>query len=127
LSISAKEKIKVVKYEVPNPKYPAVAQATMTSSEVIVLVKIDKDGKVTSSKVESGHQFFSKLSEETAQKWIFSKSDESDEREIKITFAFTIRNNNSKKNNYKATKIKVRFKKPYRLEISATMYPRIDV
>jgi len=127
LNVFAQGKIKVLKYEIPNPKYPAVAQATLTSSEVGVLVKIDKDGKVISSKAESGHPFFRTLSEETSKKWFFSKSDKSDERELKITFAFSIKNNNSRKNNYKETKIKIRFKKPNRLEISATVYPRIDV
>lgn len=127
LSIFSQEKIKVLKYEIPNPKYPAVAQATMTSSEVVVSVKIDKDGKVISSNAESGHLFFRSLSEQTATKWLFSKDNSSNEREIKLTFAFSIKNNNSRKNNYKETKIKIRFKKPYRLEISAIAYPRINV
>jgi TonB family protein len=124
-AVFAQANIKVLKYEVP--KYPALAQATMTSSEVVVLVKINKEGKVISSKAESGHLMFQKISEETATKWLFSKNDNLNEREIQITFAFNIKNNNSSKNNFKETKLKTRFKKPYRLEISAIMYPRINV
>lgn len=127
LNAFAQSKVKVSKYEIPNPKYPAVAQATLTSSEVVVSVKINKDGKVISSKAESGHPIFRKLAEETATKWLFSKNDELDERELKITFAFSIKNNNSRKNNYEDTKINIRFKKPYRLEISAIIYPRVDI
>jgi len=127
LNVFAQMKIKVLKYEVPNLKYPAVAQATLISSEVVVSVKIDKEGKVVSSKAESGHLIFRSLSEQAATKWLFSKDNSLDEREIKITFAFTIKNNNTDKNNFKETKIKTQLKKPYRLEISATIYPRINV
>lgn len=125
LNVFAQAKIKVLKYDAP--KYPAIAQATMTSSEVVVSVKINKEGKVISSKAESGHMFLKTISEQSATKWLFSKDENFNEREIKITFAFTIKGNNSNKNNFKETKIKTRFKKPYRLEISATMYPRINV
>ncbi|HRH43378.1 MAG TPA: hypothetical protein PKY82_17220 [Pyrinomonadaceae bacterium] len=125
LNIFAQTKVKVLKYEVPT--FPAVAQATMTSSEVVVTVKIDKEGNVISSKSESGHPFFRKVSEETATKWIFSKDDNLQEREITVTFAFVAKADNSSKNNYRQTKIKNRFKKPYRLEILATIYPRIDI
>jgi len=124
-NVFGQAKIKVLKYEVP--KFPAVAQATLTPSEVDVLVKINKDGKVISSKADNGHPFFRKIAEETATKWLFSDDKNLQEREIKITFAFKIKNNNSGKNNYKPTKIVTKFKKPYRLEILALIYPRVDI
>ncbi len=124
LNVFAQAKIKVLKYEVP--KYPAVAQATLISSEVVVLVKIDKEGKVISSNAESGHKFLKAAAEQSATKWLFSKDENLTEREVKITFAFRIKSNRSAKNNYKDTKIKARLVKPYCLEISATVYLRVN-
>ena len=121
VSVLAQEKQpKVIKYEVP--KYPPAAVATGTKGEVIVTVKIDNEGRVIQAKVESGHPLLRTISETTAKKWIFSPGNFNDEREVKLTFAYFYKFNNDKKNNNKSTKIKTRFKKPYRLEITATTY-----
>ncbi len=99
---------KVVKYVAP--QYPSAAQAVWASGYVVVTVKIDKDGKVISSKVESGHPLLRKVSEDAAKKWLFSKDKKTKEREVKITFEFNTEDQKSKKD-------RVRFIKPYRVII----------
>ncbi len=121
----AQEKLpKVIKYLAP--QYPAAARATGTTGEVVVAVKIDKDGKVISSKSESGHPLLRAISEKIAKEWLFTKSELS-ERELKISFLYSIKVNDNRKNNYKESIQKIRFRKPYRLEIISTEYPRIDI
>jgi TonB family protein len=117
------KKPKVLKYFAP--QYPPAPRAVRATGEVVIAVKIDKSGKVTEAKVESGHPLLRATCEILAKDWVFS-ADESEAREARITFAFEITNNASPKNNYRATDIKTKFRKPYRLEIKALMYPRID-
>ncbi len=120
----AQEKLrKVVKYFAP--KYPPAAKATRANGEVIVAVTIDKNGKVISAKSESGHPLLRAISEVTAKDWIFAATDLS-EQTLKITFVYSVKTNNNVKNNYNDYTYKIKFKKPYRLEIRATEYPRID-
>ncbi|MDQ3802178.1 MAG: energy transducer TonB [Acidobacteriota bacterium] len=107
-------------------KYPPAALATITTGEVVVAVKIDKKGKVTKTESVGGHPLLRASGETAARKWVFSADESNEEREVKITFAFQIKNNTSAKNNYRATRVKTKFKKPYRLEIKALAYPRID-
>lgn len=125
LNVFAQAKIKVLKYEVPK-KSPAAA-AIGLKGEFFVNVKINKEGKVISADVEKVHPILRKPIEEAANKWIFSADENSEERTVKIVFEYRIKNNKDRKNNYKDSKIKVNFKKPYRLIISSTVYPRIDV
>jgi TonB family protein len=101
------EKPKVVKYFAP--KYPAAAQAVRATGTVIVNVKIDKDGKVISAVAESGHPLLRKACENAAKEWIFSTDSRPEEQEVKITFLLRIGNKNKKD--------KVKFKKPYTLEL----------
>ena len=115
---------KVIKYIAP--KYPPAAVATGTKGEVIISVKIDNKGKVTQAKAESGHPLLRSSSEVIAKQWIFSSDNFNNEREIRITFAYFYKPNNDKKNNNKGSKTKIRFKKPYRLEITVTTYPSIN-
>jgi TonB family protein len=116
---------KVIRYEAP--RYPPAAEATGTNSEIVVSVKINKEGRVTDAKAESGHIFFRTVSENAAKKWIFSPDADIVERQVKIIFSYSIKFNNERNNNFKATKTKVRLRKPNRLEITATSFPRITV
>lgn len=125
LNVFAQTKIKVLRYEVPD-KSPA-AVAIGLKGEFFVDVKINKDGKVISTDAGKVHPILRKPIEEAASKWLFSADKILEERTVKIVFEYRIKNNNSRKNNYKDSKIKVSFKKPYRLTISSTVYPRIDV
>lgn len=126
VSNSAQEKQpKVIKYEAP--KYPAVAEATATKGEVLVKVSIDKSGKVTSVKAQNGHLFLRAPSEAAARRWTFSSDNNADVREVNLIFAFIVKFNNDRKNNHRYTKLKTRFRKPYRLELIATMFSKIDI
>jgi TonB family protein len=116
---------KVIKYKAP--EYPAAARATRTQGEVMVAVKIDKDGSVISAKVESGHPLLRKACEIVSNDWTFVRTNENKVREAKLIFSFRINTNKSSKNNYRNPKIKTKFKKPNQIEIIELEYPRIDI
>lgn len=99
-------------------KYPAAAKAVRASGTVTVAVKIDKDGKVISSIAENGHPLLRKASENAAKEWIFSTDSNSEERETKITFSLRIGDKNKKD--------KVKFRKPYTLEITVARVRILD-
>jgi TonB family protein len=124
LNVFAQAKIKVFKYEVP--KYAPTALATRKKGEVIVNVKIDKTGKVVSTKVESGHAFLAKTSEEAASKWLFSTDKNSKSRKLQVIFEYRVEIGNASYK-FKPTNIKTRFKKPFRLIITATVFPTIQI
>ena len=108
LSVFAQDKKpKVIKYIAP--KYPAAAQAVRASGTVDINVKIDKDGKVFSVNAISGHPLLRKACEMAAKGWLFSSDSVSETREVKITFLLRVGNKNKKD--------KVKFKKPYTLEL----------
>jgi TonB family protein len=96
------KQIDVVKFE--TPKYPPAARAVRASGEVVINVKIDKEGKVISSKAESGHPLLRTAAENSAKLWLFS-ADELVERECQIVIAFIPLHKDSK------------FSKPNRLEV----------
>ena len=97
----------VIKYVAP--LYPPAARATRTTGEVVITVKIDKEGKVIISKAESGHPLLRAASEQAAKEWLFSSDENGTEREGKIVFAFV-------EATEKGTNV---FTKPNRLEIFA--------
>jgi Gram-negative bacterial TonB protein C-terminal len=125
LNVFAQAKIKVLKYEVP--KYSPAAAAVGIKGEFIVVVKINKDGKVISTNVEKVHPLLKRVVEESASKWLFSNGKNSEERQINIIFEYLIKVNNSKKNTDKPSDEKAKFKKPFRLIITRTNYPRASV
>ena len=96
----------VIKYVAP--PFPAAAKAVRASGEVVIFVKIDKDGKVISSQAVSGHPLFRRVSELAAKDWLFSADENELEREGKIVFAFV---DGGKENIFN------KFIKPNRLEI----------
>ncbi|HEX8249473.1 MAG TPA: energy transducer TonB [Pyrinomonadaceae bacterium] len=110
-AVAQAKKPKVLKYTAPF--YPPAAQAMWLSEEIVVTVKIDREGKVIEAKTESGHPLFRQSSAASARNWIFSADKDTAEREVKIFFVFRL-----SKNSY-GGKDKVKFKKPYRLEITA--------
>ena len=95
------------------PKYPASAQAVRATGTVNVVVKIDKNGKVISANAISGHPLLRKACEVAAINWLFSTDSTVEEREIKLTFLLRLGDKNKKD--------KVKFKKPYTLELSGVM------
>jgi TonB family protein len=109
------KKPKVLKYSAP--KYPPAAKIVEATGEVIVAIKIDKQGKVTEAKAESGHPLLIKAAENSAKEWIFSGDESTALREVKLSFIFL--------KSDKSYKDKTKFKKPYRVEIIAGI-PTID-
>jgi Gram-negative bacterial TonB protein C-terminal len=106
------KQIEVLKYE--TPKYPPAARAVGATGEVVINVKIDKDGKVITSKAESGHPLLRLTAENSANLWLFSQ-DELAERECKIVIAFVLSDKD---------KTFSKFSKPNRLEVYSEI-PRI--
>ena len=98
---------KVLNYKAPT--YPPAARALRAVGDVTVTVVIDKDGKVTSSMAETGHPLLKQTCEKAAKEWKFVADKKLEKREAKITFVFFAQ--------VKSKKDKVKFKKPYRLEI----------
>jgi hypothetical protein len=115
---------KVLKHE--NPMYSGAAIVIGADGEVVVNVVIDITGKVLSAQAESGHVFLRKASELAAQAWLFSKGRDG-MRSAQLLFLYRIKANKDFRNNYKDTSYKYRFRRPYKMEIEATVYPRINV
>lgn len=90
------------------PKYPAAARAVRAFGEVVVSVKIDKEGKVVSADIISGHPLLKAVSVQAAKQSLFEAS-ENDEREAKLTFVFLL--SQKEKENLK------RYSNSYRIEI----------
>ena len=70
------------------PKYPPAALAVRAIGEVVINVKIDKEGKIVSAKVISGHPLLRKASEQSATQFLFEPSENEGERELNLTFVF---------------------------------------
>lgn len=77
---------KLVKF-ITSP-YPAAARAVRATGEVIVAVKIDKAGKITSAKAENGHPLLRTAAEQAARSSLFVTSENANEREAKLTYVF---------------------------------------
>ncbi len=77
---------KLVKFIVP--PYPAAARAVRATGEVIVAVKIDKEGRVISTIVEVGHPLLRNVAEQAARFSLFETSENADERDAKLTYVF---------------------------------------
>ncbi|MDQ6785767.1 MAG: energy transducer TonB [Acidobacteriota bacterium] len=104
----------------PQPPFPPAAKAVRATGEVVVLVKIGKDGKVISASAESGHPLLKTVSEKAAKNSLFETSENNDEREARLTYVFLNDFSDEKKQNLK------HYSNPYRLEIIAEP-PTIDV
>src|SRR5690349_7436564 len=122
-SFAQEKQPKVIKYKAPT--YPPLAIATMTQGIVIISVKLDKNGEVLESTAISGHLLLKQVAEQTAKQWLFSTNKNDSERSLQIQFIFSIKENKQVKNNYKTRIYKIKFKKPYSLEIISTIYPQI--
>ena len=69
-------------------KYAAAAMAVEATGEVIVFVEIDKDGKVLSSKAESGHPLLRSEAQKAAMNTVFESTEYAVLRQAKLTFVF---------------------------------------
>jgi TonB family protein len=70
------------------PIFPALANAARVSGDVVVEVKIDASGMVTSAHAE-GHALLRKVSETAAKRWRFASAESSiGIRTARLTFTF---------------------------------------
>lgn len=99
------------------PLYPPAARAVRAIGEVVVIVKINIEGKVNSAKAESGHPLLRTASEIAAKQWLFEPNKDFEEREAKITFVFLDGGISKKELKH--------YSNPYRLEI-ISVPPTID-
>jgi TonB family protein len=106
----------------PRPSYPPAAVATGTSGEVIVLVKMDSNGSVTSAVVESGHPLLKSAAKAAAMKTLFQPFKGSGEREARLTYAFFLEQQAKDKNVRRYTnafRVEV-ISEPFRVDVSNT-------
>lgn len=90
------------------PPYPAAARAVRAIGEVVVEVKIDKEGKVIEAKAVSGHPLLRNVSADAAKKSLFEASESDEIRDVKLTYVFFAPDTEKK--------VK-RYSNPYRVEI----------
>ena len=57
------------------------------SGKVVLLVSIDADGKVSGTKVESGHALLVQAAQDAVSHWRFAPEVESSESEIEVNFS----------------------------------------
>ena len=96
----------------PKPPFPAAARAVRASGEVVIAIKINKEGKVTFAKTESGHPLLQKAAEAAAKQSVFETSENNDERKAILTYVFLNVLNDGEKS------LK-RYSNPYRIEVTA--------
>jgi TonB family protein len=56
------------------------------SGKVVLLVSVDAEGKVSSTKVESGHALLAPAAQEAVSRWRFAPNSEASETEIEVNF-----------------------------------------
>jgi hypothetical protein len=98
------------------PSYPPAAKATGVAGEVLIKIKIDKEGNVVFAEALSGHPLLRSGCRQAAQGWTFSRDESVNEREVTLVFSFT---------GYSERDIKTLYRKPNRIEIYSNK-PQID-
>jgi TonB family protein len=69
-----------------SPSYPELARRMHVSGKVMLLVTIDPDGKVTATKVESGHALLAPAAQDAVSRWRFAPNPEASESEVEVNF-----------------------------------------
>ncbi len=73
------------------PIFPAIAASAKASGDVIVEVKIDQNGTVSSAHALEGHPLLQKVCEATARRWKFAAAkDSKSARVARLTFTFRV-------------------------------------
>jgi TonB family protein len=72
------------------PAYPIYAVAERISGEVVVDVKINAAGIVTSANTAKGHRLLSKAAKEAALRWRFNSVPGHSLRPARLTFVFAL-------------------------------------
>jgi hypothetical protein len=96
------------------PIFPVVAAAAKANGDVIIEVKINSKGMVTSSKGVVGHHLLRAVCEVASRRWKFVPSnDGSKERSVRLTFSFRILDKDAPE--IETTPV---FMPPYRVEVT---------
>jgi TonB family protein len=69
-----------------SPTYPELARRMHISGKVMLLVTIQPDGTVSSTKVESGHALLAAAAQEAVSHWRFAPTPDVSESEIEVNF-----------------------------------------
>jgi TonB family protein len=70
-----------------SPIYPELAHRMHVAGKVILLVTIQPDGTVSSTKVESGHALLVNAAEDAVRRWRFAPNAEASESQIEVNFS----------------------------------------
>lgn len=68
------------------PQFPEIARRMHVSGKVILLVTIQPDGTVSSTKVESGHALLAPAAQDAVSHWRFAPNPSVSESEIEVNF-----------------------------------------
>jgi TonB family protein len=68
------------------PVYPELARRMHVGGRVVLLVSIDANGTVSSTKVESGHALLAPAAQDAVKRWRFAPNPEPSESEIDVNF-----------------------------------------
>jgi TonB family protein len=69
-----------------SPIYPELARRMHVTGKVVLLVTIDANGRVSGTKVESGHALLVPAAQDAVSHWRFAPSTEASESEIDFNF-----------------------------------------
>jgi TonB family protein len=72
-----------------SPTYPELARRMHVGGKVMLLVTIQPDGTVSSTKVESGHALLAPAAQEAVSHWRFAPNPDVSESEIEVNFNVT--------------------------------------
>ncbi|MFZ0061339.1 MAG: energy transducer TonB [Pyrinomonadaceae bacterium] len=96
------------------PIFPIIAAAAKADGDVVVEVKINSRGMVTSSSAVVGHPLLRAVCEVASRRWKFVPSnDGSKERSVRLTFSFRILEKDAPE--IETTPV---FMPPYRVEVT---------
>jgi TonB family protein len=98
------------------PVFPAIAAAAKAKGDVVVEVKINSKGVVTSSTAVAGHPLLRAICQIASRRWKFVPStNEFKERSVRLTFSFLILEKDAPE--IETTPV---FMPPYRVEVTRT-------
>jgi TonB family protein len=69
------------------PAYPELARRMHLTGKVVLLVTVQPDGKVSATKVESGHALLVPAAQDAVSRWRFSPNPEASELEVEVNFS----------------------------------------
>jgi TonB family protein len=69
-----------------SPAYPELARRMHVSGKVVLLVTVQPDGKVSGTKVESGHALLAPAAQDAVSRWRFAPGPEASESEVDVNF-----------------------------------------